>query len=58
MKSFRFKNVPYASDEDKKVVAKPIREKLVKLIEVYGDMGETTKNGTESPTKKIRLSGN
>jgi hypothetical protein len=52
----RFKEVPYATDEDKKMVATPIKEMLTRLIEEEEDNVEV-KNEDESPTKKGRLSG-
>lgn len=53
----RFKEVPYATDEDKSMVAAPIKEMLVKLIEEDEDVLEINKNADASPAKKSRVSG-
>ncbi|XP_014230778.1 zinc finger BED domain-containing protein 1-like [Trichogramma pretiosum] len=49
----RFKNVPYATNEDKKIVALPIKEMLIKIIH---DKGESENFTDEQPEKKPRLS--
>ncbi|XP_012260443.2 E3 SUMO-protein ligase ZBED1-like [Athalia rosae] len=52
----RFKQLPYATEEDKNMVAGPIKEMLTKLIEEEG--GEPIAKIEEEPTsKKSRLSG-
>ncbi|XP_058793121.1 E3 SUMO-protein ligase ZBED1-like [Phymastichus coffea] len=52
----RFKEVPYATNDDKKIVTSPIKEMLIKLIEGNGDNPDI-KNEEEPITKKSRLSG-
>ncbi|XP_076296824.1 E3 SUMO-protein ligase ZBED1 isoform X2 [Lasioglossum baleicum] len=53
----RFKQLPYATEEDKNLVASPIKEMLKKLIlEESGDSA-TIKLEEEPPNKKSRLSG-
>lgn len=53
----RFKQLPYATDEDKNIVATPIKEMLTKLIQE--ESGDTTNIKVEEdpPNKKNRLSG-
>ncbi|XP_003425094.1 zinc finger BED domain-containing protein 1 isoform X2 [Nasonia vitripennis] len=52
----RFKEVPYATDEDKKMVATPIKEMLTKLIEENEDSSESQKDCVQV-VKKSRISG-
>lgn len=53
----RFKQLPYATEEDKNSVATDIKEMLTKLI--HEESGDNTiiKNEDEPPSKKSRLSG-
>ncbi|KAI4486643.1 hypothetical protein M0804_006013 [Polistes exclamans] len=51
----RFKQLPYASDEDKGLVATPIKEMLTKLIQ--SENGDLIKIEEEQMCKKSRLSG-
>ncbi|KZC14087.1 PREDICTED: zinc finger BED domain-containing protein 1-like [Dufourea novaeangliae] len=54
----RFKQLPYATEEDKNLVATPIKDMLTKLIqEESGDTTTTIKIEDEPPNKKSRLSG-
>ncbi|XP_034938435.1 zinc finger BED domain-containing protein 1-like [Chelonus insularis] len=53
----RFKQLPYATDEDKNMASKPIKEMLVKVIEEEGCEPIEIKQENEQPSKKIRLSG-
>lgn len=57
MLRIRFKQLPYATEEDKNLVAAPIKEMLTKLIQE--ESGDTTniKVEEEPPNKKSRLSG-
>ncbi|XP_046436532.1 E3 SUMO-protein ligase ZBED1 isoform X1 [Neodiprion fabricii] len=52
----RFKQLPYATEEDKNMVAGPIKEMLTKLIEEEGGE-QSTKIEDEPSSKKNRLSG-
>ncbi|XP_046734918.1 E3 SUMO-protein ligase ZBED1 isoform X2 [Diprion similis] len=52
----RFKQLPYATEEDKNMVAGPIKEMLTKLIEEEGGE-QSTKIEEEPSSKKNRLSG-
>ncbi|XP_043503910.1 E3 SUMO-protein ligase ZBED1-like isoform X1 [Polistes fuscatus] len=51
----RFKQLPYVSDEDKGLVATPIKEMLTKLIQ--SENGDLIKIEEETMCKKNRLSG-
>ncbi|XP_012276717.1 zinc finger BED domain-containing protein 1 isoform X2 [Orussus abietinus] len=53
----RFKQLPYATDEDKSMVAAPIKEMLTKLIADEGNDQVDVKMEEEPVTKKNRLSG-
>lgn len=54
----RFKQLPYATDEDKKLIAKSIKEMLTKLIQEESGDNDCIKIEDEPPSKKNRLSGN
>lgn len=51
----RFKQLPYATEEDKSLVATPIKEMLTKLIQA--ESGDSIKVEEEPTSKKSRLSG-
>ncbi|KAK0182108.1 hypothetical protein PV327_000277 [Microctonus hyperodae] len=53
----RFKQLPYATEEDKNMASKPIKEMLVKLIEDEGEHQVNDDNIAELTHKKSRLSG-
>lgn len=53
----RFKQLPYATEEDKNLVATPIKEMLTKLIQEESGDNTNIKIEEEAPNKKIRLSG-
>lgn len=55
--SYRFKQLPYATEEDKNMASKPIKEMLVKLIEDEGEHQVNDDNIVELSRKKSRLSG-
>lgn len=53
----RFKQLPYATDEEKKIIAKSINEMLTKLIQEESGDDDSIKIEDEVPSKKSRLSG-
>ncbi|XP_015600521.1 zinc finger BED domain-containing protein 1 [Cephus cinctus] len=53
----RFKQLPYATEEDKNMVAAPIKEMLTKLIEEEGADNDEIKIEEGPPSKKSRMSG-
>ncbi|XP_066599630.1 E3 SUMO-protein ligase ZBED1-like isoform X2 [Prorops nasuta] len=53
----RFNQLPYATEEDKNLVAAPIKEMLTKLIQEDSGSVSDIKTEEEPTTKKSRLSG-
>lgn len=49
--------MPYATEEDKNLVAAPIKEMLTKLIQEESGDNVTLKTEDEPTSKKSRLSG-